>query len=359
MPPKPLPEHELLKAPREGASDDTVKIVRWLVADGTRVRRGEPVVEIETSKAAIVVEAHRDGYLQPLAAVEQRVDVGTGLAAISDVPRAAATLPPASAASVTISDKARAMMQTHALTELDFPGMAVVRLVDVERRAAAKQGASSTAQPTPDRAAPAAKFLGEALDPARDWDAVLAEPWLGELQGRLTSLRRRLKAKFLRHVPLGSLLHDRWALAREYGFGEGSSVYDECVIFGDVQVGTHVWVGPYTILDGAHSPLSIGDYSSIGTGCHVYTHNTIERALTAGRAATFTRPTRIGRACFLSPQCIIGPGTVLGDHTFVAAGSFVQGEFASHSFLAGNPARRVGRVEIKDGRALLIREAEG
>ena len=69
-------DHELLKAPREGASDDTVKVGRWLVAAGTRVARGEPVVEIETSKAAIVIEAHRDGFLDPLATLGQRVDVG-------------------------------------------------------------------------------------------------------------------------------------------------------------------------------------------------------------------------------------------------------------------------------------------
>ncbi|HEX2675998.1 MAG TPA: acyltransferase, partial [Polyangiales bacterium] len=187
-------------------------------------------------------------------------------------------------------------------------------------------------------------------------DAVLQAPMHAQLTQHLHALRKRLKAKWNRHVPLGSLLHDRWDLAREQGFGEGTSVYDECIVFGEVEVGQHVWVGPFTILDGAHAKLSIGDYTSIGTGCHVYTHNTIERALTGHQAAMFTRATRIGRCCFLSPLCIIGPGTSLGDHTFVAAGSFVQGEFPSHSFLAGNPARRVGRVEIQDGRALLIRE---
>jgi carbonic anhydrase/acetyltransferase-like protein (isoleucine patch superfamily) len=28
------------------------------------------------------------------------------------------------------------------------------------------------------------------------------------------------------------------------GFGEGSSVYDSCLVLGDVRVGKNVWVGP-------------------------------------------------------------------------------------------------------------------
>ncbi len=350
-------DHELLKAPREGASDDTVKVVRWLVAAGTRVARGEPVVEIETSKAAIVIEAHRDGFLDPLATLGQRVDVGAALAAITDSPRARVPAFVAAVSGATISNKARALMQASGLGEADFPGLAVVRVIDVERVAAARSGAApGTSTGTASAVSSTPRFLGELLDPSADWDAALREPFHVELEAHLTALRKRLKAKFHRHVPIGTLLHDRWELAREYGFGEGSSVFDECVIFGDVQLGAHCWVGPYTILDAAHAPLSIGEYTSIGSGCHVYTHNTIERALTGGKAAMFTRATSIGRCCFVSPLSIIGPGTVLGDHTFVAAGSFVQGEFPSHSFLAGSPARRVGRVEIRGDRALLVRE---
>lgn len=350
---------ELLKAPREGASDDTVKVVRWLVAPGARIARGTPVVEIETSKAAIVVEAHRDGYLQPLAAVGQRVQVGHPLATIGDALRASQATAANTAPSVTISHKAQALMQAHGLSAADFAGLSVVRVIDVERMAAMRSEksagpAAATSGDTDTRP----HFLGEALDPNADWDAALGAAQHIELQDHLTALRKRMQAKFRRHVPLGSLLHDRWELARECGFGEGTSLYDECVIFGDVRIGKHVWVGPYTILDGAHAPLFIGDHTSVGSGCHVYTHNTIEHALTGGRAARFVRATRIGRACFLSPLCIVGPGSVLGDHTFVAAGSFVQGEFPSQSFLAGNPARRVGRVELQGDRALLVRETD-
>jgi acetyltransferase-like isoleucine patch superfamily enzyme len=340
-------ESELLIAPREGASDDTVKLVRFLVAAGARVGVGTPVVEIETSKALIVVEAHRTGFMHPLAGEGQRVDVGAPLCAISDSQTPPAKKADGATGELTISNKARAAMQSHGLSAADFPGQNVVREADVARVVAARSGPQAIALP---------KFLGETLDRNADWDALLSQAWLIELSGRLTELRKRLKARFARHVPLGTLLHDRWAVAREYGFGEGTSVYDECLILGDVQLGKACWVGPFTVLDGAHAPLRIGDHSSIGSGTHVYTHNTIEHALSAGQAPAYSRATTIGRACFISPQCIIGPGTVLGDHSFVAAGSFVQGEYASHSFLAGNPARRVGHVELRGDRAQLVRD---
>jgi len=176
------------------------------------------------------------------------------------------------------------------------------------------------------------------------------------LRATLTELRRRMKARFDRHVSTGELLYDRWDMARDHGFGEGSSIYDACLLLGDVRVGKHCWVGPFTVLDGAHSPLEIGDYSSIGSGTQIYTHNTIQHVLTGGQQEAFYEPTRIGRCVFVSPMCVIGAGTIIGDHSFVAAGSYVEGSFPSHSYIAGNPATRIGRVLVEGDRAQLLRE---
>ena len=52
-----------------------------------------------------------------------------------------------------------------------------------------------------------------------------------------------------RHVPLGTLLNSRWGMAEEWKFGKGASVYDECLILGDVTVGENCWIGPFTVLD--------------------------------------------------------------------------------------------------------------
>src|SRR5438309_5338232 len=53
------------------------------------------------------------------------------------------------------------------------------------------------------------------------------------------------------------------------------------------------WIGPYTVLDGNHALLEIGDCVDVGAGTQIYTHNTIERALTGRRAPLMGRATKI------------------------------------------------------------------
>ena len=71
-------------------------------------------------------------------------------------------------------------------------------------------------------------------------------------------LRDELKRKFNRTVSFADYFTDRWERARYEGFGEGTSVYDNVLILGDVRVGQHTWIGPNVILDG-RGGLVIGD----------------------------------------------------------------------------------------------------
>ena len=235
----------------------------------------------------------------------------------------------------------RGCVERHGLTPGDFPRRIVVRTEDVEAAARNRQGEEARKS--------LRVFRGEPLDPDADRDGALGPPLLRDIRGHLTGLRRRQRAKFNRHVPTGTLLRDRWELASELGFGEGSSVYDECLVLGDVEVGRHCWVGPYAVLDGLHAPLKIGDHVDIGTSAQIHKHDTIERSLTGHRAPVFAKETTIGHCCFIAPQATIAPGTVIGDHSFVAAGSYVEGAFPPYSYIAGNPAKVVGSVEIRGG----------
>ncbi len=65
------------------------------------------------------------------------------------------------------------------------------------------------------------------------------------------SLREQMKQEHNRHVSFGDLIADRWETASLYGFGEGTSCYDNVLILGDAQVGANTWVGPNCILDGS------------------------------------------------------------------------------------------------------------
>jgi hypothetical protein len=71
-----------------------------------------------------------------------------------------------------------------------------------------------------------------------------------------------LLQRFDRSLPFQDGAFDRWERARRLGFGEGASIYNSSLVFGDVSVGEHTWVGPNTILDGSGGKLSIGAYCS-------------------------------------------------------------------------------------------------
>ncbi len=70
--------------PALGMAQESGKIVRWLKLAGTQVNKGEPIVEIETDKATVELEATATGLLTTTAAEGDDVPVGQVIALIQD-----------------------------------------------------------------------------------------------------------------------------------------------------------------------------------------------------------------------------------------------------------------------------------
>lgn len=84
-----------MKMPDLSTADSAIKVINWLVAPGQPVQRGQALLEIETDKATMEVEAFISGTLtEILAEPETEVEVGQVIAIIetqgADAPRAAA-----------------------------------------------------------------------------------------------------------------------------------------------------------------------------------------------------------------------------------------------------------------------------
>jgi acetyltransferase-like isoleucine patch superfamily enzyme len=160
----------------------------------------------------------------------------------------------------------------------------------------------------------------------------------------LQKLKARFDESFLselnRSLPFADLVFDRWERARLLGFGEGTSVYDSCHIFGKVTVGRNTWIGPFTILDGSGG-LHIGDNCSISAGAQIYSHDTVAWAVSGGKESYEFTPSHIGNNCFIGPNAIIAKGVVLLDETIVGANSYVKNSFPKGSKIAGSPARLI------------------
>jgi len=165
-----------------------------------------------------------------------------------------------------------------------------------------------------------------------------------QLQELHFSLRAAMKERWNRCLPFEDELFDRWERARFLGFGSESSIYQQSYVYGDVRIGAHTWVGPMTLLDGTGG-LTIGDYCSISAGVHIYTHDTVKWALTAGKAAHAHGPVVIGDCCHIGALSIVVKGVTIGDHSVVGAHSFVNRDIPAYTVVAGVPARPIGKVE--------------
>jgi pyruvate dehydrogenase E2 component (dihydrolipoamide acetyltransferase) len=73
-------------------AQETGKVVRWLKAPGDSVRKGEPIVEIETDKVTVEIESPSSGVLRDVTAAEgDVVPVGQTIALIVEAGAAAPT----------------------------------------------------------------------------------------------------------------------------------------------------------------------------------------------------------------------------------------------------------------------------
>ncbi|MGI6705059.1 MAG: dihydrolipoamide acetyltransferase family protein [Clostridia bacterium] len=74
-----------IRMPNLGTTNDEVKIIRWFKREGEEVKRGEPLLEVETDKAAMEVESFAAGYLKKIVAhPDDEVASGEIIAYIGD-----------------------------------------------------------------------------------------------------------------------------------------------------------------------------------------------------------------------------------------------------------------------------------
>ena len=142
-----------------------------------------------------------------------------------------------------------------------------------------------------------------------------------------------------RFLSFGDYIFDRWERAQKLGFGEGSSVYDNVLVIGDVKVGKNCWIGPNTILDGSGG-LVIGDNCAISSGVHIYSHSSVGRIVV--NEATEKKEVVIGSNTYIGPNSIIAMGTIIGNNCAVGALSFVNGlHIPNNSKCYGIPAKLI------------------
>jgi len=152
--------------PALGVAQDTGKLVRWLKAEGDEVAKGEPVMEVETDKVTVEVEAPADGVLGGVRATESEdVPVGQVVAYVlapgeeapaEEQAAAPAAVAPAPASAHADGDGAAAPPPRRRLASPKARRIAQERGVDLERLSGSGPGgaivAADLAEPSAARA---------------------------------------------------------------------------------------------------------------------------------------------------------------------------------------------------------------
>ncbi|MCL2156455.1 MAG: acyltransferase [Methanobrevibacter sp.] len=146
-----------------------------------------------------------------------------------------------------------------------------------------------------------------------------------------------------RFLSLPDYFIDRWEKAQLMGFGEGTSVYDSCLVLGDVYIGKNTWIGPYTILDGSGGGLTIGNDCDICAGVQIYTHCTVNRIIKGLEMEK--APVTIGSNVYIGPNVVISMGCHIGDRVIIGANSFVNKDIPSNTKVFGTPIKIIETIE--------------
>ncbi len=132
----------------------------------------------------------------------------------------------------------------------------------------------------------------------------------------------------------------------------GSNVWISAPFFVDygenIHIGNNVEINMNCVFLDCNR-ITIGDYSGIGPGVHIYTvfhpTNPLERL---PASSTFwksqTAPVSIGKNVWIGGGSILLPGVHIGDETTIGAGSIVTKDIPARCVAVGNPCRIVKKL---------------
>jgi len=325
--------------PRETVNDDFVTIIKWHVGQGSQVRSGDTLLEFETSKAVIIVEAEQDGYVEIFCPGGESVPVGekvgrlhlrplAGVACLKDKhDRPQRT----SSTDQRISRKARELIEQKGIDLAVFKDLSFVREADVlryiEKRKAvvAGQGDIRTAAEVSTFVSAKKKgFLNNAREAAKSrghsvfW---LACNYL---------FRNYLLSLMVRVAPRGIIL----VLHRLRG----------------VKMGKNCYIDPTAVIETAYPEnIIIGNDVFITAHTVIMTHIKGPHYLRdAGLVPQVLKKVVLEDHCFIGVNAVIMPGVTVGKASVVASGAVVVTNVPPHVMVAGNPAMVVKKFSVSE-----------
>ena len=137
----------------------------------------------------------------------------------------------------------------------------------------------------------------------------------------------------------GALLGEHLITGHRIMIREETVTGHHCMFGNSVDIQGHVNVGNYNRF---HSYISIGKFSGFGDFVFIYPNVVITNDPTP--PSVHLKGSFVGSFTQITTGAILLPKTVIGTHCLVGANSTVGGSYDDDSFIAGNPAKKVGQL---------------
>ena len=124
-----------------------------------------------------------------------------------------------------------------------------------------------------------------------------------------------------------------------------------------IDLSDNVWIGHYALIDGIGG-VKIGKGVHVSSHTVIYSHSSQDTirllgehymdAETALRPGYKIRPVTIGDYTFIGTSSVILPGSTIGKGCIIGAGSVVNGIIPDYAIASGNPVQIIGDTRERD-----------
>ena len=342
-----------IKVPSITSNEDTVSLIEILIDKNEVCKSGDIICILESTKTTFELMAENNGHVWFVLSAGNDVKTNQVIAVISDEPIDEMKINNISfeekikEIDLVVTKKAQIIIDKHKIDPYDIKQDGVIKASDVQKHIEKGNKLKQNNDIYDDF---------EKILKSYDHDGVGLNDIL-QLKQTLSLAQKIYNDKWDRRVPVIDALFDRWSAGENYGFGDKVNISHLSYVIGDVTVGNETFIGPFTLIDGSGG-LEIGSYCSIAAGVHIYSHDTIARALSGYKEDVTRKPTKIGNSCFIGPNSVITKGVNIGDHCFVGANSVVTFDLDYNTAVLGNPAQIIGKVIIKKDGSAVIRKTK-
>jgi putative colanic acid biosynthesis acetyltransferase WcaF len=109
-------------------------------------------------------------------------------------------------------------------------------------------------------------------------------------------------------------------------------------------IGNHCWIGERVWIDN-YVRVTLGDNVCLSQGVYLCTGN---HDFTDRHMGLIVLPIEVRSGAWIAAFARVAPGVVIGEEAVIGLGAVLAEDATDHSVYLGNPARPVGRRQIRD-----------